>query len=139
MDGGLRPARRAPRPDQSGWYAGGWDAIYGLPLRLHPDARRFDLSPAWLAHVGAATALPWLESLDAGAVHDHGVGLANRLRAGLDLPSAESAIVALRREGAADRLAAAGIRAALRGGAARLGFHLHNTDADADAVLEALA
>ncbi|WP_433037598.1 aminotransferase class V-fold PLP-dependent enzyme [Actinomycetospora sp. CA-053990] len=126
-------------PHQSGWYAGGWDAIYGLPLRLHPDARRFDLSPAWLAHVGAATALPWLESLDATAVHDHGVGLANRLRAGLDLPSAESAIVALRHEGAADRLAAAGIRAALRGGAARLGFHLHNTHADVDAVLEALA
>ncbi|HWN29670.1 MAG TPA: aminotransferase, partial [Actinomycetospora sp.] len=45
-------------PVQSGWYAGGWDAIYGLPLRLHDDARRFDLSPVWLAQVGAATALP---------------------------------------------------------------------------------
>ncbi|GAA4777823.1 aminotransferase class V-fold PLP-dependent enzyme [Actinomycetospora chlora] len=126
-------------PAQSGWYAGGWDAIYGLPLRLHDDARRFDLSPVWLAHVGAAVALPWIASLDATAVHDHAVGLANRLRAGLDLPRGDSAIVAVRRDGAAERLAAAGVRAAVRHGAARVGFHLHNTEADADAVLDALA
>jgi selenocysteine lyase/cysteine desulfurase len=127
------------RPVQSGWYAGGWGAVYGMPLRLHPDARRFDLSPAWLAHVGAAVALPWLASLDRDAVRAHDVGLANRVRAGLDLPPGESAILSLRRDGAADRLAAAGITASVRDGAARLGFHLHNTDADADAVLEALA
>ncbi|GAA4941354.1 selenocysteine lyase/cysteine desulfurase [Actinomycetospora succinea] len=126
-------------PVQSGWYAGGWDAIYGLPLRLHPDARRFDLSPVWLAQVGAAVSLPWLASLDAEEVRDHAVGLANRVRRGLDLPAGESAIVAVRHHGAADRLAAAGVRCAVRGGAARLGFHLHNTDADADTVLEALS
>lgn len=126
-------------PVQSGWYAGGWDAIYGLPLRLHPDARRFDLSPAWLAQVGAAVSLPWLASLDAAAVRDHAVGLANRVRRGLDLPPGESAIVSVRHHGAADRLATAGVRCAVRGGAARLGFHLHNTEADADTVLEALA
>ena len=126
-------------PVQSGWYAGGWDAIYGLPLRLHPDARRFDLSPAWLSQVGAAVALPWIASLDAEAVRDHAVGLANRVRRGLDLPAGESAIVAVRHHGAADRLAAAGVRCAVRGGAARLGFHLHNTGADVDTVLEALA
>jgi selenocysteine lyase/cysteine desulfurase len=126
-------------PVQSGWYAGGWDAIYGLPLRLYDDARRFDLSPVWLAQVGAATALPWLAGLDAGAVRDHAVGLANRVREGLGMPPGDSAIVSVRRDGAADRLAAAGIRAAVRDGAARLGFHLHNTPADADAALEALA
>ncbi|GLZ44406.1 aminotransferase class V [Actinomycetospora sp. NBRC 106375] len=126
-------------PALAGWYAGGWDAIYGLPLRLHDDARRFDLSPVWLAHVGAAVALPWLASLDAAAVHDHAVGLANRVRTGLGLPPGESAIVSVRHDGAVNRLAAAGVRAAVRDGAARLGFHLHNADADADAVLEALA
>jgi selenocysteine lyase/cysteine desulfurase len=38
-------------PAAAGWYAGssGWDSIYGLPLRLAPDARRLDASPAWLA------------------------------------------------------------------------------------------
>jgi selenocysteine lyase/cysteine desulfurase len=126
-------------PAQAGWYAGGWDAIYGLPLRLHGDARRFDLSPAWLAQVGAAVALPWLAGLDRAAVRDHGVGLANRLRAGLGMPPSDSAIVSVRREGAAERLAAAGVRAAVRDGAARLGFHLHNTADDADAALEALS
>jgi len=125
-------------PTQAGWYAGGWDAIYGLPLRLPEDARRFDLSPVWLAQVGAAVALPWLASLDAGAVRDHDVGLADRVRAGLGMPPGDSAIVSVRREGAADRLAAAGITAAVRDGAVRLGFHLHNTEADADAALEAL-
>ncbi len=127
------------RPVQSGWYAGGWGAVYGMPLRLHPDARRFDLSPAWLAHVGAAVALPWLASLDREAVRAHDVGLANHVRAGLDLPPGDSAILSLRRDGAAERLATAGITASVRDGAARLGFHLHNTAADADAVLEALA
>ena len=134
--------RLLPRvtPSAAGWYAGDarWDAIYGLPLRLAPDARRLDVSPAWLAHVGAAVALPWLAGLDAGAVRAHGVGLADRVRAGLGLPPAPGPIVAIRRPGAGERLAAAGLRAAARDGAARIGFHLHNTAADADAVLEAL-
>ncbi|MDD7964985.1 aminotransferase class V-fold PLP-dependent enzyme [Actinomycetospora lemnae] len=125
-------------PVQSGWYAGGWDAIYGLPLRLHPDARRFDLSPVWLAQVGAAVALPWIASLDAEAVRDHSVGLANRVRVGLDLPPAESAIVSVRHPDAPDRLGRAGVRCAVRGGAARLGFHLHNTEDDADEVVAAV-
>jgi transketolase len=39
----------------------------------------------------------------------------------------------------AEQLAAAGIRASIRAGAARLSFHIHNTAADADRALEALA
>ena len=46
--------------------------------------------------------------------------------------------VAVERPGAADRLAAAGIRASTRAGAARLAFHLHNTDDDVDRALAAL-
>jgi hypothetical protein len=41
-------------------------------------------------------------------------------------------------EGAPERLEAAGVRASTRAGAARLSFHLHNTEADADLALEAL-
>lgn len=127
-------------PAAAGWYAGSprWDSIYGLPLRLAEDARRLDVSPAWLAHVGAAVALPWLASLDRTDVHNHDVGLANRVRAGMGMPSGESAIVSVRRNGAAERLAAAGVTASVRDGAARVGFHLHNTTDDADMVIEAL-
>ena len=42
-------------PDAAGWYAGDdpWTSIYGLPLRLAPDARRFNLSPSWFCWAGA--------------------------------------------------------------------------------------
>jgi selenocysteine lyase/cysteine desulfurase len=38
-----------------------------------------------------------------------------------------------------ERLAAAGVRAAVRAGRLRLSFHLYNSDADVEAVLRALA
>jgi len=127
-------------PHQACWYAGGdvWASIYGLPLRLADSARRFDTSPVWFSQVGAAAVLPWLAGLDRGAVRDHCVGLADAVRAGLEMPPAGSAIVAVDRPGAADRLAAAGVVGSLRAGAVRLGFHLYNTADDADRVLEAL-
>ena len=56
-----RAARAARRliPHAAGWYAGEDvpASYYGAPLRLATDARRFDLSPAWLNWVaGAAVA-----------------------------------------------------------------------------------
>lgn len=128
-------------PHHACWYAGGdvWGSIYGLPLRLADSARRFDASPAWFSHVGAGAVLPWLAGLDRGAVHEHCVGLADAVRAGLGLPATGSAIVAVDRPGAADRLAAAGIAGSLRAGAVRLSFHLYNTADDVDRVLGALA
>lgn len=39
---------------------------------------------------------------------------------------------------AADALRRAGIRASERAGAARVGFHLYNTEADLDRLLDAL-
>jgi selenocysteine lyase/cysteine desulfurase len=126
------------KPVFAGWYAGEepWDALYGMPLRLAGGARRFDLSPVWLAQIGAATALPYLASLDRGAVRDHCVGLANQLRAGLGLPAGGSAIVAFEAE--EKRLEAAGIRASARAGKARVGFHLYNTVSDVDGILAAV-
>ena len=64
--------------------------------------------------------------------------LANRLCAELELPLANSAIVSLPIAGAAERLAAAGIRASVRAGAVRVSFHLYNTDDDVDALVAAL-
>jgi selenocysteine lyase/cysteine desulfurase len=39
---------------------------------------------------------------------------------------------------AADKLRAAGIRASVRAGALRVGFHLYNTENDLDQLLDAL-
>ncbi|MEO3758631.1 aminotransferase class V-fold PLP-dependent enzyme [Mycobacterium sp. B14F4] len=131
---------RTMTPHAANWYAGEqpWQSIYGLPLRLAPDARRFDVSPTWFSALGAGLTLPWLASLDRGAVQRHSVGLANRLRSELNLPSGDSAIVSLPIDGAADKLAAAGIRASVRAGAVRVGFHLYNIDDDLDRLLDAL-
>lgn len=127
-------------PHQAGWYASAdrWGNIYGLPMQLAPDARSLDTSPAWYCHAGAAVALPWLAGLDRATVHAHCVGLADGFRAVLGMEPAGSAIVAVRTPGAMDRLTAAGVVASGRAGAARLAFHLYNTDADRDRALDAL-
>jgi selenocysteine lyase/cysteine desulfurase len=131
---------RLMTPHAANWYAGEapWSTIYGLPLRLAADARRFDTSPAWFGVLGSGLTLPWLASLDGDAVESHCLGLANRLRTELDLPPSDSAIVSLSIEDGADALARAGIRASVRAGAVRVGFHLYNTDDDLDRLLDAL-
>jgi selenocysteine lyase/cysteine desulfurase len=129
-----------PVPHAAGWYAGAdpWDSVYGLPPKLAPDARALDTSPAWMCHVGAAAALPWLAGLDAEAVRAHCVGLADAFRTGVGLEPAGSAIVSMRRPDAVRRLAAAGVVGAARAGGARLAFHLYNTADDVDRAVEAL-
>lgn len=131
---------RAMTPHAANWYAAEqpWQAIYGLPIQLANDARRFDISPTWFSALGAGRALPWLASLDRLAVERHTVGLADRLRAALQLPPQKSAIVSLPIDGAAERLAGNGIRASVRAGAVRVGFHLYNDDNDLDRLLDAL-
>ena len=46
-------------PRQAGWYAGQeiWSSTYGPSMTLASTARRFDVSPAWTAWVGAEPAL----------------------------------------------------------------------------------
>ncbi|MGH3471497.1 MAG: aminotransferase class V-fold PLP-dependent enzyme [Nocardioidaceae bacterium] len=127
-------------PEAAGWYSGEnvEASFYGPSLTLAHDARRFDLSPAWHCWVGAASALELIERVGVAAIHRYDVALANRFRAGLDLPPADSAIVCVGAPEAGDRLARAGIRASTRAGQHRLSFHLYNTDADVDAALTAL-
>lgn len=128
------------RPTAAGWYAGDdpWTSIYGSPLRLAPDARRFDLSPSWLSWRGAVPALELLAGIDMAAVQAHDVGLADLFLAQLGRPGQGSAIVTVDSPGAAERLAAAGIRTAVRAGRVRASFHLYNTEADAVAAATAL-
>lgn len=128
-------------PHAANWYAGGlpWDSIYGSPLRLATDARRFDLSPAWHSWVGQAPALDLLTEVGTAALHEHAVGLANRFRAAVDLPPGDSAIVSLPGGPEADqRLRRAGVVGSVRAGRLRLAFHLNNTTDDADRAAEAL-
>jgi selenocysteine lyase/cysteine desulfurase len=127
-------------PTSAGWYAGEdvWSSIYGGPLRLASDARRLDTSPAWFSWVGAAQALEFLARLDIAGVCAHDVGLADRFLTSLGLPPGGSAIVTVTRDGAAERLAAAGVRTSVRAGRARLSFHLYNQQDDVDAAVGAL-
>jgi selenocysteine lyase/cysteine desulfurase len=75
---------------------------------------------------------------DSATVEGHTLGLANRLRAELELPQQDSAIVSLPIEDAADKLQRAGVRASVRAGAVRVGFHLYNNENDLDRLLDAL-
>jgi len=139
--GVVRPERLSMlRALYAGWYAGDdpWTSIYGPPLRLAKDARRLDISPAWLAWAGTVPALDFLAEVGVPAIHRHDVGLANALRARLGLPPGDSAIVSVAVAGALERLQAAGIKASVRAGAVRVSFHLHNTDTDVAAVARAL-
>ena len=128
------------RPLAAGWYAGEdvHASYYGPPMRLAATARRFDISPAWQAWVGTAPALEVVEQLGVAAIHEHNVALANRFLAGLGLPPGDSAIVTVDVPGAEERLAAAGVRAAVRAGRVRASFHVYNTPADVDLALAAL-
>ena len=138
----VRPDRMdGLRPLAANWYAGDdpWTSIYGSPLRLAADARRFDVSPAWFSWVGAAESLELLAGLDTAAVRDHDVALANALLDRLGLPRQNSAIVTLdAADGAAERLSEAGVRTAMRAGRVRASFHLYNDVADVDLAVDAL-
>ena len=134
--------REALVPAAAGWYAAEEPManLYGPPLRLAGDARALDVSPAWHLWVAHAPALALLERVGIEAIHAHDLALAARFREGLGLPEGDSAIVSLDLpEAAADRLAAARVTAAGRGGLMRFSFHLFNTEADVDHALDALA
>jgi hypothetical protein len=114
-------------PHYAGWYAGDdpWSSVYGSPLRLASDARRFDVSPAWHAWVAAAPAVRLLAQVGTQSLHRHALGLANRFRAGIGLEPRDSAIVSLATNGAAaDAMAAARITGSARAGRLRLSFHV---------------
>src|SRR6478672_2528901 len=130
------------RPVNAGWYAGEeiWSSCYGPAMSLAGDARRFDVSPAWLSWAGAVPALEVLALAPTVAVRDHDVALADGLRARLGLPTAGRPVVSLADPtGAmAQRLAERGATVASRAGRVRIAFHIWNTPADVDLVADAL-
>ncbi len=123
-----------------GWYAGDspWDSIYGPPLRLATDARRFDLSPGWLAWVGTASALRLLLDVGLDHIYEHNIGLANDFLRRMDLEPSDSAIVSIDLPPSTDVDRLSELSTATRAGKLRVGFHLYNTPADVDRLTEAL-
>ena len=128
-------------PQSAGWYAGEdpLTTFFGGPLRLAASARRLDTSPAWFMWVATAPALAVIEEIGVDAIHEHDLALANRFRAGFGLGPSNSAIVFCDSEGAADRLARAGVQAAVRGGRLRTSWHVYNTAADVERTLDVLS
>jgi selenocysteine lyase/cysteine desulfurase len=127
-------------PHSAGWFAGEdvHASYFGGPLRLASTARRFDLSPAWFSWVGMQPALELIGQIGVPQIHAHDVHLANRFRAGIGLEPSDSAIVCADLPGASERLTRANIIAAVRGGQLRTSWHVYNTEADVDRVLDVL-
>ena len=125
-------------PHSAGWYAGEdvHASYFGPPLRLASTARRLDVSPAWFSWVGTLPALELIERLGVAQIHGHDLALANRFRAGVGLEPGHSAIVTADLPGADERLARAGVIAAVRGGRLRTSWHVYNDERDVDRVLE---
>ncbi|WP_329216066.1 aminotransferase class V-fold PLP-dependent enzyme [Streptomyces sp. NBC_01485] len=135
-------------PILAGWVAGEEPeaSCYGPVAELAHSARRFDLSPVLFTHAGLRRSLELIEELGVSAIRAHNLALADRFRAGLTtlghepVPAPGSAIVAV--PGLAHRqpeLAAAGIQVSERAGNLRASFHLFNTPADVDHLLDALS
>ena len=129
-------------PVQAGWYAGDqvWQSCYGPDMHLAADARRFDVSPAWQAWVGAEKSLELFAGLDIAEVWQRASGLGDALCEALGIPPQHQAIVSWPDASGRDlgKLIDAGIRASGRAGRLRASFHLWNDERDVESVVRAL-
>ncbi|MFI6928801.1 aminotransferase class V-fold PLP-dependent enzyme [Streptomyces sp. NPDC050287] len=135
-------------PILAGWVAGEnpWNSCYGPVTELAHSARRFDLPPALFTWAGLRRSLELVEELGTDAIHTHDLALADRFRTGLTtlghepVPAPGSAIVSVPALGhRRPDLAAAGIEVSNRAGNLRASFHLYNTPADVDRLLDVLS
>jgi selenocysteine lyase/cysteine desulfurase len=130
------------RPIHAGWYAGDdvWGSCYGPSMHLAHDARRFDVSPAWLAWVGAVPALEVMSMVPTVLIGDHNIALADELRARTGRPAVGRPVVSLTDPTGeiAAGLAGGGATVASRAGLVRIAFHIWNTPEDVDLVAAAL-
>jgi selenocysteine lyase/cysteine desulfurase len=129
-------------PIQAGWYAGDqvWQSCYGPDMHLAHDARRFDVSPAWPAWVGAEPAIRMFSELDMAEVWRRTSGLGDALCDGLGIARQHQAIVTWADPDGRDleRLVAVGVKASGRAGRLRAAFHLWNDESDVATVVAAL-
>lgn len=129
-------------PVQAGWYAGDdvWGSCYGPSMELAASARRFDVSPAWPAWVGAEPAIQLFSGLDMNEVWSYTSGLGDALCDALDIPRQHQPIVTWADADQKDmaRLIDAGITVSGRAGRLRASLHLWNDLSDVEAVAKAL-
>ncbi|WP_189187475.1 aminotransferase class V-fold PLP-dependent enzyme [Streptomyces albiflavescens] len=135
-------------PVFAGWVAGEapWDSCYGPVEELAHSARRFDESPSLFSYAGARHSLALIEELGVANVHAHDLALADRFREGLHalghepIPAPGSAIVSVPELGHHQPdLSRAGVEVSDRAGNLRAAFHLYNTPADVDRLLDVLS
>ena len=150
---GVAFARVAPRVwDRLPPIAASWRGLRrprnyygGSPADLEPDARRYDVSLAWLPWVGAAASLEFLDRIDEHVRGHWPIRLANELAERLELPATGSSILGVPVVANAgvvlQALAGAGLTASVRDHSVRLSFHVYSTLEDVDraaAVLQGL-
>lgn len=140
----------AMQPLAPGWksVADPYAQYFGGPMRLPPSARRLDTSGAWFSFIGAEAALNLIAALNANELESRALELARELRERLVMPgitavpvSRSSHIVAFDTENSvelAHRLARERVKATVRHGRVRFGFHGFNDQADVDRVVRAL-
>ncbi|MDI3404885.1 aminotransferase class V-fold PLP-dependent enzyme [Streptomyces cavernicola] len=135
-------------PYLAGWVAGEvpFDSCYGPVHEFAHSARRFDVSPSLLSYVGARHGLDLVEKIGVEAVHAHDTALADRFREGLDrlghtpVHAPGSAIVSVPGLGFRQQeLSRAGVEVSDRAGNLRAAFHLYNSAADVDRLLDVLS
>ena len=140
----VRPERLdAVEPWTAGWKSRSqpYEHYYGFP-KLTGDARRLDVSLAWLVAAGARPSLELVAEIGVDRIATHDLDLARLFAAGLELPEPAAPIVRVAvqdADGAVERLRASGVACSARAGSVRLCFHLYNDSADVDLALEALA
>ncbi|WUL61082.1 aminotransferase class V-fold PLP-dependent enzyme [Streptomyces sp. NBC_00344] len=135
-------------PVFAGWVAGEkpWDSCYGPVAELAVSARRFDESPSLFSYAGARHSLDLIEEVGPASIQRHNLALADRFRAGLDrigqrsVHAPGSAIVSAPGLGRRQQeLSLAGIELSDRAGNLRAAFHMYNSAADVDALLDVLS
>ena len=133
------PADESLAPLLAGWYAGDepWQSIYGGPLRLASDARRYDVSPAWLSWIGSVPALEMISDVGVDTIYRHNRRLVEVVEEHLGLPRSGSAIVTVPLRDSSI-LAELGIKTAVRSNAVRVGVHLYNNLEDVNALVKAV-
>ncbi|MGH3003297.1 MAG: aminotransferase class V-fold PLP-dependent enzyme [Gaiellaceae bacterium] len=116
-------------------------SFYGGDLSdLAPSAARFDVSLAWHAWFGAHESLSLLSEIDCAAREAWAVGLASQFAAGIGVPPTGSSIVGFEcgdLDGAREALRDAGVVASFPHGAARVSFHVYNTEEDVETAIRA--
>jgi selenocysteine lyase/cysteine desulfurase len=129
-------------PWTAGWKsrARPYEHYYGFP-DLTADARRLDVSLAWIVAAGARASLEVITELGVERIAEHDLALARRFTGGLGMPDPASPIVRVQvddAEAVVERLRTAGVACSVRAGSIRFCFHFYNDAEDVDLALEAL-